>query len=141
MKIPDVNVLLYAQDRNAPRHDVAKTWLEGALSASEPIGFAWLALIGFIRIATNPVVYPHPLTAEQALDVVDGWLAQPYVIVANPTAEHPRILRDLLQPAGTAGNLTNDAHLAAVAIGHGATLTSFDGDFHRFPGLKLEYLR
>jgi predicted nucleic acid-binding protein len=51
------------------------------------------------------------------------------------------LLGALLIGAGTAGNLTTDAHLAAIAIEHGATLASFDRDFIRFAGLKFEHLR
>jgi predicted nucleic acid-binding protein len=46
------------------------------------------------------------------------------------------ILRRLLEPIGTAGNLTTDAHLAALAIEHGAELCSRDADFSRFEGLR-----
>jgi predicted nucleic acid-binding protein len=45
-------------------------------------------------------------------------------------------LRDLLLPAGTGGNLTSDAHLAALALEHGAELCSSDRDFARFRQLK-----
>ena len=36
---------------------------------------------------------------------------------------------------GTGGNLTTDAHLAALAVEHGCTLYSTDADFGRFSGL------
>jgi predicted nucleic acid-binding protein len=72
---------------------------------------------------------------------VDEWLAQPPAAIVHPGRRHLRIWRDLLEPSGTAGNLTTDSHLAALAIEHGATLASFDGDFHRFRGLDFEYLR
>ena len=47
---------------------------------------------------------------------------------------------DVLLNGRDSANLTTDAHLAALAVEHGATLATFDGDFHRFNGLKLEYL-
>lgn len=34
--------------------------------------------------------------------------------------------------------LVADAHLAALAIEHGLTLCSTDGDFARFPGLRWQ---
>jgi predicted nucleic acid-binding protein len=42
----------------------------------------------------------------------------------------------LLLELGVAGNLTSDAHLAALAIEHQAELVSTDADFARFPGLR-----
>jgi uncharacterized protein len=42
--------------------------------------------------------------------------------------------------AGTAGNLTTDAHLAALAIEHDAELVTFDRDFERFAGLRMTLL-
>ena len=42
---------------------------------------------------------------------------------------------------GPGGNLTSDAHLAALAIEHGAGLCTFDRDFDRFAGLSLRVLR
>lgn len=53
-----------------------------------------------------------------------------------PTDRHVAIMRELLQPLGTGGNLVNDAHLAALAIEHGATICSFDNDFSRFAGVR-----
>jgi len=53
--------------------------------------------------------------------------------------EHPlhgEILFRLLEQLGTAGNLTTDAHLAALAIEYQAELASTDTDFARFPGLR-----
>jgi len=38
--------------------------------------------------------------------------------------------------AGMAGNLTTDAHLAAVALELGASVCSTDADFGRFPGVE-----
>jgi uncharacterized protein len=141
VKLPDVNVLLYASDTLSRHHATARPWLEDALSGTETVGFALVALLGFIRIATNPRVMASPLTPAEAFDQVDEWLDQAPATVLDPGRRHLGICRELLEASGTAGNLTTDAHLAALAIEHGATLASFDGDFHRFAGLKLEYLR
>jgi uncharacterized protein len=136
VKIPDVNLLLYAYDSEAPLHEQAREWLEQTLSGSETVGLAWVTLLGFIRISTSPHTGLAPWSTEQALDAVDSWLAQPVASVVHPTARHPAVLRDLLAPLGTGGNLTSDAHLAALAIEHGATLCSHDNDFSRFAGLR-----
>jgi toxin-antitoxin system PIN domain toxin len=136
VKLPDANILLYAVDRGSSRHAGAKRWLEEHLSGAETVAFAWVVLLAFLRLSTNPAVFESPLASGEALDLIEGWLAQPPATVVHPTERHPRILRDLLEPVGTAGNLSTDAHVAALAIEHGATLASFDRDFGRFPGLR-----
>ena len=136
MKLVDANVLLYAVDERSPHHDVAKRWLEEELSGAETLAFAWAVLLAFVRLSTNPRVFQHPMSADEALDLVDSWLGQPNVTVVDPTERHRRVLRELLAALGTAGNLVGDAHLAALAIEHGAELCSGDADFGRFPALK-----
>lgn len=136
MKLPDVNLFLYSADESSPLHAPALAWVQEALSGSETVALAWAVLLGFTRISTHSALAERALESEQALDLVDGWLAQPAVTVVHPTARHAAVLRDLLTPLGTAGNLTSDAHLAALAIEHGATLYSSDNDFSRFAGLQ-----
>ncbi len=137
MKLVDLNVLLYAVNSDAPLHREAVTWWEDCLSGDEPVGLAWSVILGFLRVSTLPVL-PAPLSCEAALTVVEDWLAQPSVVVLSPTTRHWVILRDLLAGSGTAGNLTSDAHLAALALEYDAVLCSTDHDFRRFePELKL----
>lgn len=136
MKLPDVNLFLYAADESSARHRAARAWVQEALSGSETVALAWTVLLGFVRLSTHPAVFERPLEAGEALDLVDGWLDQPCVTVVHPTDRHAPVLRELLGPLGTAGNLTSDAHLAALAIEHGALLCSCDADFSRFPGLR-----
>ena len=136
MKLPDVNLLLYAADETSPRHLPARRWVEATLSDSETVAFAWTVLLAFVRLSTRAAIFEHPLDVEQALDIVDGWLDQPCATIIHPTDRHSSVLRELLAPLGTAGNLTSDAHLAALAIEHGALLCSCDADFMRFQGLR-----
>jgi uncharacterized protein len=136
VKLPDVNLFVYAYDASTPQHEPAKEWLEDALSGTETVALAWVALVGFIRLTTSRQRFGYPWSVGQALDVVDSWLAQPVASVVHPTSRHAAVLRDLLAPLGTGGNLTTDAHLAALAIEHGATLCSHDNDFSRFAGLS-----
>ena len=136
MKLVDTNLLLYAVDESSPHHRAAKPWLERQLSGPETFAFAWAVLLAFVRLVTNPRVFEVTLTAEEALDLVDSWLEQPTVTVVHPTDRHTRLLRELLAPLGTAGNLASDAHLAALSIEHGAELCSADSDFARFPGVR-----
>ena len=136
MKLPDVNLLLYAVDSEAPRHARARAWLESALSGTEEVGFAWAVLLGFLRISTNPAAFDEPLDAAEAFHYVEEWLTRPVATTLAPGPGHAALMRELLQPLGTAGNLTTDAHLAALAIEHGAELCSSDTDFGRFKGLR-----
>lgn len=136
MILCDANILLYAVDESSPTHRVARIWLERALSGDETVAMDWQALLAFLRISTRANIFARPLSVDDALDLVDAWLAQPNVVVVTPTDRHAAILRDLLASLGAAGNLTTDAHLAALSIEHGATLYSFDHDFARFPGAR-----
>lgn len=136
MKVPDLNLLIYAVDRSSPAHTAARDWWNDLMSGNETVGFSWTVLLGFVRLTTNPSVVAKPLTAGEALDYLERWLAHPNTTVIEPTTRHPVILRDLLTDSGTAGNLVSDAHLAALAIEHGADLCSADRDFGRFAGLR-----
>jgi hypothetical protein len=141
VRIPDVNVLVYTSDSSSRHFDAARSWIETALSGSETVGFAIVALLGFVRIVTHPRVMAVALSPAEALDHIDEWLTQPPATIIHPGGRHLAIWRELIESSGTAGNLVTDAHLSALAIEHGATLASFDGDLHRFSGLKLDYLR
>lgn len=136
MKIVDANLLLYAVDETSPPHEAARGWLERTLSSSGTVGLSWQVLLAFLRLSTRAAVFASPLSPDEALDVVDGWLAQPVVTVLHPGPRHSAVLRELLASVGTAGNLVSDAHLAALAIEHGAELCSRDADFGRFPGVR-----
>jgi toxin-antitoxin system PIN domain toxin len=139
VKVVDLNLLIYAVNVDAPHHQRARAWWQEALSGKETVGLAWTVVLGFVRLATRPGLFPQPLTAAQALDLVEGWLGRPTVVLLQPGERHWRWLRGLLEAMGTAGNLTTDAHLAALAIEYDATLYSSDGDFARFgPPLRFE---
>ena len=136
MKVVDLNLLLYAVNRDSAEHARASAWLERALAGSEPVALPWAVILGFLRLATSARVFPKPLGPAAAAEVVDGWLSAPAVVPLSPGDEHWRILRSLIDGSGTAGNLTIDAHLAALAIEHGAELCSTDADFARFTALR-----
>ncbi|HEY3351444.1 MAG TPA: type II toxin-antitoxin system VapC family toxin [Thermoanaerobaculia bacterium] len=138
MRIPDLNVLLYAVDSDSVHHAAVHRYWEEIASGEEEIGFSWSVLLGFLRLSTNPAVFPRPLALDAALAKVDSWLSLPPARVITETPDHWSILRRLISEAGAAGNLTTDAHLAALAIGRGAVLVSCDGDFARFEGLRWE---
>lgn len=138
MKLVDANVLLYAVNDSSPHHRVARKWLDEALSGNEAVGFAWVVLLAFLRLSTAARVFSRPLAMEEATAVLESWLDQPPALVVHPSKRHLPLMRGLLATTGTAGNLVNDAHLAALALEHDATVVSYDGDFGRFEGVRRE---
>lgn len=141
MKTPDVNVLVYAVNLDAPQRSTAARWIEDALSDSAGVAFTWPALAGFLRLSTQQRIVRSALPLDTALSVVDEWLSHPRARVIGPTERHVHVLARLLVGAGRGGNLVSDAHLAAIAIEHGAVLGTFDRDFERYAGLRLEWLQ
>ena len=136
MILLDANLLIYAVNEDAPLNRKAKRWLESALSGSESVGFAWTVLLAFLRLTTRQGLFRTPLSFEAAFALTASWLDQSPAVIVHPGPRHLRVLHELLLPLGTAGNLTSDAHLAALAIEHGAELCSSDNDFARFSGLN-----
>lgn len=135
MILIDANLLIYAYDSSSPFHDGAREWLEERLSAPEPVGFAWHPIVAFLRIMTNPRVFERPLTAAEAREIVDAWVERPNVVLLEPSSRHWEILDRVIEEGSVRGPLMTDAHIAALALGNGATLCTTDGDFARFPGL------
>lgn len=138
MILVDANLLLYAANRSAPEHAPARSWLDARLNGTVPVGLPWPSLLALVRLATNPVVVRHPVTAAQAWGQVAEWLACEPAWIPQPGDSHRKILATLLMAPWMTSRLAPDAHMAALAIGHGLTLESTDGDFARFPGLKWE---
>jgi toxin-antitoxin system PIN domain toxin len=135
--VPDANLLLYAYDANSPFHHRAVEWWEGCMNAEEPVGLCHAVLFAFIRLSTNPKVFDRPLSAAEAFDITDSWLANPLGCIIAPRDGHLGSVRALLESAGTAGNLVTDAQIAALALDFGATVHTADTDFSRFPGVSF----
>ncbi len=136
MKVVDANVLLYAVNEDAEHHAAAKAWLDATLSGPESVALPWICLLAFIRLSTHASLLEHPLRVDDALDIVDAWLSAPNVLTTEADRYHHRRLRHLITATGTGGNLTNDAHLAALALQYDATVATFDNDFGRFPDVR-----
>jgi len=136
MIIPDVNVLVYAHDAESPRQERAIAWWEAAVEGAEPVGLPWAVILGFARVVTHRGIFKKPVSIAAAADRVQEWLDHPNVHVITPGRGHAAMVFKLLEEAGAAGNLTPDAHLAALAIEYKAELVSTDTDFARFPGLR-----
>jgi len=135
----DVNLLLYVHDRKAKEHERSLRWLREILSGPHDVALAWHTILSFLRISTDPRMVTQPLEFEVAIEVVNDYLNSANVSILEPTSRHWSILMDLLPRTRVRGSLIMDAHLAALAIEHGATLCTNDRDFARFPRLKLEF--
>ena len=135
MILIDANLLLYAYDRSSPHHQPSRAWVETVLSGSTPVVLPWQSILAFMRITTNPRAMESPLSRTHALGIVNEWLERPQVTILDPGERHWEILRGLIESSQANGPLMMDAHLAALAIEHGATLCSTDRDFARFPDL------
>jgi uncharacterized protein len=138
VRLVDANVLLYAVNSDAERHDRSRRWLDQALSGQDTVAFAWIALLAFVRLSTKAGLFPSPLSVDGAMDRVDAWLGAAPAVVVEPTVDHARIMRRMLGDVGVGGNLVNDAHLAALAVEHRCVLVSYDHDFSRFEGVRWE---
>ena len=139
MKLIDLSLLFYAINEDAVHHAPVLAWWERALDGDEPVGFPWIVVLGFLRIATNPnIFFPRPLDPDTAIGKITAWLSLDSTLLVHEKDEHWDILRPPLVEASTAGNLVTDAHLAALAISHGATLVSCDTDFARFPNPRWQ---
>jgi toxin-antitoxin system PIN domain toxin len=95
-------------------------------------------LLAFVRLTTNRAIFERAWSVDAALEQVERWLDAPASVLVEPTRRHLGLLRGLLLESGTGGNLVGDAHLAALALEHGATVVSFDRGFGRFAGVPWE---
>lgn len=136
MIVPDVNLLIHAYNADSPSHGAARRWWEGLMNSPGTVGLGWAVILGFVRISTHRHILKSPLPVDEACSAARSWLDQPQVSVIHPGDRHAEILFGLLRSLGSAGNLTTDAHLAALAIEHQAEIHTTDADFRRFPGLR-----
>lgn len=136
MILVDANILLYAHFSNYDEHDRVRHWLDVQLGGATRVGLPWESLLAFVRIATNPRVYSRPQTVAGAWSQARAWIESGSSWIPQPTEQHASVLSEMTSMSGMSSKLVMDAHLAAVAIEHGLTLCSSDGDFARFPKLR-----
>jgi toxin-antitoxin system PIN domain toxin len=134
----DANLLIYAANPSSADHAGSRAWLDDRLNGTARVGFPWPSLLAFIRIATNPAIVRNPVSPAVAWRQCKTWLACDVAWIPLPGDRHAEILESLLEHRFVTTRLVPDAHLAALAIEHGLTLCSSDGDFAKFPQLKWE---
>ncbi|MGB8932098.1 MAG: type II toxin-antitoxin system VapC family toxin [Anaeromyxobacteraceae bacterium] len=138
MIIVDANLLVYAHVSSLAQHARARAWLDDRLSGSAPVGLPWESALAFVRLVSNPRVFERPLTVAEGWAQVEDWLSCPPVWIPCPTERHAELLGGLLRAPGLRANHVPDAHLAALAVEHGLTVCSTDGDFARFAGVRWQ---
>ena len=136
MIIPDANILIYAHDEAAPSHEKARAWWEAALSGSEPVGLPWVVVLAVTRLLTHPSICENPLSPAEVRRIVEDWMRFPHVRVIHLSENALGRFFDLLEEAGTGGNLSTDALIALHALEHSASIVSNDRDFDRFAGVR-----
>lgn len=136
MIVLDANLLLYAYDSDSQQHAKARAWVEETFSNGTPVGLPWQTVTAFLRIVTNPRLSGKRFTPEEAIHIVDQWLAQPNVSLLPAGEQHWSLLRQMLKEGQARGPLISDADLAALTIEYGGVLYTTDRDFARFPALR-----
>ncbi len=136
MIIPDINLLVYAYNSDAPEHRKARAWWEKALSSNGTVALPWAVLLGFLRVMTSRRILLAPLTTADVIAHIRSWLEQPQTQILHPGPRHLDLIEALAASAHGNAELITDIHLAALAIEHQAELHSNDSDFKRFPGLQ-----
>jgi toxin-antitoxin system PIN domain toxin len=134
----DANLILYAVISDYEQHEAANAWLDDRLNSPIRVGLPWISVLAFLRISTNPRIFPDPLPMKEAWRRATRWLDLPNVWCPEATERHRPLLERFLTGVACSWKLVSDAHLAALAIEHGLVLCSTDGDFARFDGLRWE---
>ena len=138
MILIDTNLLIYAHNVESPVYDRASVWFKSVLVTAAPVRLAWNSIHGFLRLTTQPKIFRTPYTTDEATAIVTSWLARPSVRILEPGDLYWFTLRNLMNKHEVRGRLVMDAHLAALAIEHGAVLYTADRDFRRFEGLEVK---
>lgn len=136
MIIPDANLLIYAYDEKSPHHQKANEWWLKVLSASKPVGIPWVVILAFTRLMTHPQICENPLSVAQVRGIVINWLDYPQVRVLSFSEGSINRFYDLLEEAGSGGNLSTNAMIALHAFEHSGVIFSNDRDFDRFAAVK-----
>ena len=137
MILVDANLLLYAYDSESPHHEASRQWLETEFSSGRPVGFGLVTLLAFVRIASDRRIYTRPLTPAAGCLLINEWLSQPNVRLLQPGPRSWTLLSELCEEGQAKGAIVMDAHLAALALEHGASIATTDRDFMRFPEVEI----
>ena len=139
MILPDVNILIYAHREESVDHSSYRSWLEDAISSEAAFGISDLVLSSFLRIVSNPRIFPAPSPMRRGLAFANAIRERPNAVTIAPGPGHWQIFERLCRTVGVTANLVSDAYLAALAIESGSEWITTDRDFARFPGLRWRH--
>jgi toxin-antitoxin system PIN domain toxin len=134
----DVNVLLYASDESSSFHAKAADLIEQLARGPELLYLFWPVLIGYLRIATHPAIFPRPLSVGVATGNVGQLLGLRHARALGEGDDFWQVYGAVTSGAVVRGNLVSDAHLVALMRENGiSTLWSHDRDFRKFEGVRI----
>jgi len=138
MYLVDVNLLVYALNKGAPQHPASRAWLDRNLAGHpQSVALPWPTLLGFLRLATNPKVFPNgAISVKDAWQQVQRWMDAPAAWTPVPGPRHRWFLAELIEASHPTARQVSDLHLAALALENGLAMVSVDAGFGRLPGVR-----
>jgi toxin-antitoxin system PIN domain toxin len=134
----DVNILLYASDTGSPHFERAHSFMESCITRKEVFSVGWPTVMSYLRMATHPSVFDHPLSPDEAIANIETLCNLPHARFLAEDDGFWSVYRAVTSEVATRGNLVPDAHLAALLRYHGVkTLYTHDRDFLKFPFLDV----
>jgi toxin-antitoxin system PIN domain toxin len=132
----DTNVLLYAVNADEECHGRARELLQRLAGGPDLLYLFWPTIMGFLRIATHPAIFPDPLSPKQAMAVLAPLVARANVLTPGEGADFWSVY-EATAGEDTRGNHVPDAHLAALMRQHGVkVIYTRDRDFRRYSGIE-----
>lgn len=134
----DANLLLYASDEASPFHERARRFLEDVAAGPAIVYLFWPTVMAYLRLATHPAVFDHPLSPEEAGANVESLVALPHVQTPGEQERFWEVYRRVSDDVGARGNLVPDAHLVSLMLENGVgTIWTHDRDYRKFTGIEV----
>jgi toxin-antitoxin system PIN domain toxin len=135
----DANLLVYAADRTAERHERARAFLDHVATTRLITYLFWPVLLGYVRIVTHSGILSSPLSPAAAVADVEDLISRPQIVVVGERERFWNTFKDVAARTAPRGRLVPDAHLVALMLEHGvATMWSGDRDFRKFDGVTVK---
>lgn len=85
----DSNILLYAVNSASPWNESAHAWLT-SIQHDEDVAISEFILAEFYGLLRNPAVLRHPLSSEEAVEVIQAYRTHPrWRLIGFPTESRP----------------------------------------------------